>query len=83
MTDSVSTADSAAAARTSEPDAASRSIRRAAADDAAGIAAVLNEVMVGGRHSVLDTPFSAEGEREFIESLGGREIDVLLLQLFL
>ena len=47
-------------------------IRRASADDAAGIADVLNEVIVGGRHSMLDTPFSVEGEREYIETLPER-----------
>jgi L-amino acid N-acyltransferase YncA len=48
------------------------SIRRASADDAAGIADVLNEVIVGERHSMLDTPFSVEGEREYIEALPER-----------
>lgn len=48
------------------------SIRRGSADDAAGIAEVLNEVIVGGRHSLLDTPFSVEGEREYIETLPER-----------
>jgi L-amino acid N-acyltransferase YncA len=52
-----------------EPDI---SIRRADADDAAGIADVLNEVIIGGRHSMLDTPFSVEGEREYIEALPER-----------
>jgi L-amino acid N-acyltransferase YncA len=33
---------------------------------------VLNEVIVEGRHSVLDTPFSAEAEREYMESLPAR-----------
>jgi len=47
-------------------------IRRASADDAAGIADVLNEVIIGGRHSMLDTPFSVEGEREYIETLPER-----------
>jgi L-amino acid N-acyltransferase YncA len=48
------------------------SIRKASADDAAGIAVVLNEVIIGGRHSMLDTPFSVEGEREYIEGLPER-----------
>lgn len=48
------------------------SIRQGSADDAAGIAEVLNEVIVGGRHSLLDTPFSAEGERQYIEALPER-----------
>lgn len=47
-------------------------IRLGGADDAAGIAEVLNEVIVGGRHSMLDTPFSAESEREYIENLPER-----------
>jgi L-amino acid N-acyltransferase YncA len=47
-------------------------IRPASADDAAGIAEVLNEVIVGGRHSMLDTPFTVQGEREYIEALPER-----------
>ncbi len=33
---------------------------------------MLNEVIIGGRHSVLDTPFSEEAERDYIESLPAR-----------
>jgi L-amino acid N-acyltransferase YncA len=44
-------------------------VRRASADDAAGIAAVLNRIIEGGRHSLLDTPFSEAEERGFIASL--------------
>jgi L-amino acid N-acyltransferase YncA len=47
-------------------------VRRASADDAAGIAAVLNRIIEGGRHSLLDTPFSEAEERVYIESLPGR-----------
>ena len=65
------------------------SIRQGSADDAAGIAEVLNEVIIGGRHSMLDTPFSVEGEREYIEALPERafihvaetpECDIVALQ---
>jgi L-amino acid N-acyltransferase YncA len=48
------------------------SIRRATPDDAAGVAGVLNGVIAGGRHSLLDTPFSVAGERAYIESLPER-----------
>jgi len=48
------------------------SIRRATPDDAAGVAAVLNGVIVGGRHSLLDTPFTVDEERAYIESLPER-----------
>ena len=47
-------------------------IRRASADDAAGIAAVLNRVIVGGRHSLLDTPFTEPRRRAYIEALPER-----------
>ena len=48
------------------------SIRRATPDDAAGVAAVLNGVIAGGRHSLLDTPFSVAEERAYIEALPER-----------
>jgi L-amino acid N-acyltransferase YncA len=48
------------------------SIRRAAPDDAAGVAAVLNGVIAGGRHSLLDTPFTVAEERAYIEALPER-----------
>jgi L-amino acid N-acyltransferase YncA len=48
------------------------SIRRATPDDAAGVAAVLNGVIAGGRHSLLDTPFTVAEERAYIETLPGR-----------
>jgi L-amino acid N-acyltransferase YncA len=47
-------------------------IRRATAADAPGVAAVLNEVIAGGRHSLLDTPFSDQAEAEYIEGLPER-----------
>ncbi len=47
-------------------------VRRASADDAAGIAAVLNRIIEGGRHSLLDTPFSEAEERGFIAALPAR-----------
>jgi len=49
-----------------------RSIRRATPDDAAGVAAVLNGVIVGGRHSLLDTPFTEAEERAYMEALPER-----------
>jgi len=48
------------------------SIRRATPDDAAGVAAVLNGVIAGGRHSLLDTPFTVAEERAYIEALPAR-----------
>jgi L-amino acid N-acyltransferase YncA len=48
------------------------SIRRATPDDAAGVAAVLNGVIAGGRHSLLDTPFTEAEERAYIEALPER-----------
>jgi L-amino acid N-acyltransferase YncA len=48
------------------------SIRRATPDDAAGVADVLNGVIAGGRHSLLDTPFSVAEERAYIEALPAR-----------
>jgi L-amino acid N-acyltransferase YncA len=48
------------------------SIRRATPDDAAGVAAVLNGVIAGGRHSLLDTPFTVDEERAYIEALPER-----------
>ena len=48
------------------------SIRRATPDDAAGVAAVLNAVIAGGRHSLLDTPFTDAEERAYLEALPER-----------
>jgi L-amino acid N-acyltransferase YncA len=47
-------------------------IRRATPDDAAGVASVLDDVIAGGRHSLLDTPFTAAEERAYIETLPER-----------
>ena len=48
------------------------SIRRATPSDAGGVAAVLNGVIAGGRHSLLDTPFTVAEERAYIEALPER-----------
>ena len=47
-------------------------IRLATPADAAGVARVLNKVISDGRHSLLDTPFSDEDERAFIQGLPPR-----------
>ncbi len=47
-------------------------MRRATVDDATGVAAVLNEVISGGRRGLLDTPFSDTAERAYIAALPGR-----------
>jgi len=47
-------------------------IRRASTDDAEGIAAVLDRIIEGGRHSLLDTPFTDAEERAYIEALPER-----------
>ena len=47
-------------------------IRAATPADAAGVAAVLNAVIAGGRHSLLDTPFTEAQERAFIQGLPAR-----------
>ena len=52
--------------------AAAVSIRRAEPDDAAGVAAVLNGVIRGGSPTLLDTTFSVEEERAYIEGLPAR-----------
>jgi L-amino acid N-acyltransferase YncA len=49
--------------------AAAVTIRRACPDDAAAVAAVLNGVIAGGSPTLLDTAFSVEEERAYIESL--------------
>lgn len=41
-------------------------VRPVTVDDAEEVAGVLNEAIVGGRHSLLDTPFSVEDERTYI-----------------
>jgi L-amino acid N-acyltransferase YncA len=52
--------------------AAGVTVRRAGPDDAPGVAAVLNGAILGGSPTLLDTPFSVEDERAYIESLPGR-----------
>ena len=47
-------------------------IRRAAVDDAPGVAAVINVVIAEGRYTLFDRPFSDAEERAFIASLGTR-----------
>jgi len=47
-------------------------IRVAGRDDAAGVAAVLNGAILGGSPTLLDTTFTVEEERAYIESLPAR-----------
>jgi L-amino acid N-acyltransferase YncA len=47
-------------------------IRRALVDDAAAVAAVLNEAIEDGRFTILDRPFSADEEAAYIAGLGER-----------
>jgi L-amino acid N-acyltransferase YncA len=47
-------------------------IRRATPNDAAGVARVINEAILGGSPSLLDTPFSEDDERAFILALPPR-----------
>jgi L-amino acid N-acyltransferase YncA len=50
------------------------SIRAAEPDDATAIAEILNAVIAEGIYTVLDTPFSVEDERRFIESFPVRGV---------
>lgn len=52
--------------------AAALSVRKATPEDAEGVAAVLNGIIVGGSPTILDTPFSVEDERAYIEGLSPR-----------
>jgi L-amino acid N-acyltransferase YncA len=52
--------------------AAGLSIRRATPDDAGGVADVLNGAILDGSPTLLDTPFSVEDERAYIESIPAR-----------
>ena len=45
------------------------SIRRATADDAAGVAAVLDGAILDGSPTLLDAPFSVEDQRASIDDL--------------
>jgi L-amino acid N-acyltransferase YncA len=47
-------------------------VRTADPDDAAGVAAVLNAAILGGSPTLLDTTFSVEEERAYIEGLPER-----------
>lgn len=48
-------------------------IRRAAADDAAGIAAVVSAVVAERIHSAIDRAWSTDEERRYLESLTARQ----------
>jgi L-amino acid N-acyltransferase YncA len=47
-------------------------VRKATPDDAEAVAAVLNGAILGGSPTILDTPFSVEDERAYIEGLPAR-----------
>lgn len=49
-------------------------IRDASPDDAQGIIDVLNPIIAERLHTVLDTPFTAEAEREFIRAFPARGV---------
>ncbi len=49
-------------------------IRRATGADAEGILAVLNPIIEAGIYSALDTPFTVESERAFLEGLSERDL---------
>lgn len=49
-------------------------VREARPDDAEGIVRILNPIIEAGSYTVLDTPFSVEAERRFIETLPSRGI---------
>ena len=52
--------------------AAGVGVRKATAADAEAVAAVLNGAILGGSPTILDTPFSVEDERAYIEALPAR-----------
>ena len=52
--------------------ATSIAVRKAGPDDAAGVAAVLNGVILDGSQTLLDTTFTVEEERAYIEGLPER-----------
>jgi RimJ/RimL family protein N-acetyltransferase len=47
-------------------------IRQATVEDAAGVAAVMNQVIGEGQFTLFDRPFSVDDERSFLASLGAR-----------
>jgi L-amino acid N-acyltransferase YncA len=47
-------------------------VRRATADDAAAVARLINEVILAGLPSLLDTPFGDDEERAYIAALPAR-----------
>ena len=49
-------------------------IRPVTVDDAEGVARVLNEAIVDGRFSLLDTPFSVAAERQYIAAFPARGV---------
>jgi ribosomal protein S18 acetylase RimI-like enzyme len=49
------------------------SIRRATPEDAASICAIWEAIVAEKIYSAIDRPFTIEGEREYIQSLSGRE----------
>jgi L-amino acid N-acyltransferase YncA len=49
-------------------------VREARPDDAAAIVGILNPIIEAGTFTVLDTPFSVEAERRFIESFPARGV---------
>jgi RimJ/RimL family protein N-acetyltransferase len=54
-------------------------VRRAVPDDAAGIVAVLTDVVGERVHSAIDRVWSVEQERTYVESLSAREVIHLAL----
>jgi L-amino acid N-acyltransferase YncA len=50
------------------------SVRSATPDDAQGIIDILNPIIEDGRFTVLDTPFTVEAERAFIQNFPKRGI---------
>jgi L-amino acid N-acyltransferase YncA len=49
-------------------------VREARPDDAEAIVRILNPIIEAGRFTVLDTPFSVEAERAFLESFPPRGV---------
>ena len=55
-------------------------IRDAKPDDAAGIVAVFNPIILAGSFTLFDTPFSVETERSYIERLTERDIFLVAIR---